>query len=220
MLCDRTLRNYVVGKKPFFCRDGTADADITNDIVFRDCYKLKELVAAGFTPRGVIDIGANVGAFACAVKAQWPDAPVVCIEPSPENYELARINTTLHDRIHLFNTAVGAETRKAFYKAVDVYENTAGGWVTDEETSLPIKITALDQYLDTFARRVVDMMKISCNGLEHEVVQWMEETDNWPKVITGEVNRHSADTVKVLGKKYKLNRMHNTDMSRFWGYRK
>lgn len=43
-------------------------------------------------PALVLDIGANVGAFALWAKRRWPSAYIICYEPEPENCRLLRAN--------------------------------------------------------------------------------------------------------------------------------
>ena len=40
----------------------------------------------------VLDIGANIGAFACWALERWPGAEVNCYEPVPANFDMLRQN--------------------------------------------------------------------------------------------------------------------------------
>lgn len=44
-------------------------------------------IALSPAPATVLDIGANVGAFALRARAKWPRAAIRCYEPVPKNYE-------------------------------------------------------------------------------------------------------------------------------------
>lgn len=58
--------------------------------VFRGCYDVPGLtLSAGAR---VLDIGANVGAFAVWAAARWPGCEIHCYEPHPENAKLLRQN--------------------------------------------------------------------------------------------------------------------------------
>ncbi len=43
-------------------------------------------------PESVLDIGANVGAFAVRAHKEWPEARIICYEPMPFNVKLLRQN--------------------------------------------------------------------------------------------------------------------------------
>jgi len=45
-----------------------------------------------FTPQSILDVGANVGAFARRANAMWPDAKIICCEPMPFNVVHLRRN--------------------------------------------------------------------------------------------------------------------------------
>lgn len=45
-----------------------------------------------FEPRSILDIGANVGAFAQRAHRRWPGARIVCCEPMPFNVSQLRRN--------------------------------------------------------------------------------------------------------------------------------
>ena len=54
----------------------------------------------GFTPKTVLDIGANVGAFAVWARKQWPEAQVTCYEPDPRNVANLRENAAFAEINH------------------------------------------------------------------------------------------------------------------------
>jgi FkbM family methyltransferase len=60
-------------------------------------------------PRAVIlDIGANVGAFALWASRRWPGSHIHCYEPLPANFKLLEQNlASLAGRVELYNYAVG-----------------------------------------------------------------------------------------------------------------
>lgn len=45
-------------------------------------------------PKTVLDIGANIGAFALRAHHEWPAAKVTCFEPMPFNINMLRQNTS------------------------------------------------------------------------------------------------------------------------------
>lgn len=47
-----------------------------------------------FQPATILDIGANIGAFAQRARQKWPDAKMICCEPMPFNVVQLRKNVT------------------------------------------------------------------------------------------------------------------------------
>lgn len=45
-----------------------------------------------FAPKSILDIGANIGAFAQRAHSRWPDARIICCEPMPFNVVHLRRN--------------------------------------------------------------------------------------------------------------------------------
>jgi FkbM family methyltransferase len=67
----------------------------------------------GFTPRIIIDVGANVGATALYFLSQYPSSRVLCFEPAPLNIEYLRRNTGFTDKIEVFPYGLYSETTVA-----------------------------------------------------------------------------------------------------------
>ena len=55
----------------------------------------------------ILDIGANVGGFACWSKLRWPNSKIYCFEPLKENFKFLQQNTITLDEVHLIHKAVG-----------------------------------------------------------------------------------------------------------------
>lgn len=51
-------------------------------------------IPTSFKPQTILDIGANVGAFALRARQFWPDAAIICCEPMPYNVVELRKNAT------------------------------------------------------------------------------------------------------------------------------
>ena len=63
-------------------------------------------------PVRVLDIGANVGAFAIWARQQWPGCELDCYEPHPENAKLLRRNVHhLGDGVRVHEVAVSGGNR-------------------------------------------------------------------------------------------------------------
>jgi FkbM family methyltransferase len=67
----------------------------------------------------ILDIGANIGAFAVWASLRWPGSTVHCYEPNPETFPYLKRNTAANARIHCTHAAVypgGQRTMPFFYR--------------------------------------------------------------------------------------------------------
>lgn len=60
----------------------------------------------------ILDIGANIGAFARWSMYRWPGCTIKCYEPVKHNYEYLIENTKDNPNIECFNVAVGEKQEK------------------------------------------------------------------------------------------------------------
>ncbi len=62
-----------------------------------------------FSPRLILDLGANVGYSALNFAAQYPESTIVCIEPDTANFEVLCRSTSTFARIKCINAAVHSD---------------------------------------------------------------------------------------------------------------
>jgi hypothetical protein len=91
---------------PLTVRLGTSDATVLYDIFFRHEYGWK----FSASPKVIIDAGGYTGLSAAFFALQYPDATIIAIEPSQDNFELLQINTARFPNVHAVNAAVWQES--------------------------------------------------------------------------------------------------------------
>lgn len=133
--------------------------------------------------RSVIDVGAHHGQFALAALELFPDATILCIEPSPNAY--ARLQTVLEryqGRVATFLQGVGSKfEEKGLY--IHTHDATSslliphgdhvqrsGSHPTGERVK--VHITPLDQMFEDLARPA--LLKIDVQGYELEALKGAE----------------------------------------------
>lgn len=163
-------------------RHGTQD-EVCFKTVFTDNeYRLPDQMDADDL---VIDIGANVGAFAVSCLAR-DCGTVVCFEPDPISFKQLQKNTAhWSERIALFNAAVWRSDREAVdLRFVGFTENTACGGVFEkteeispvqEQSYVVNKVPSVG--LDTViweatdgGRRRIQLLKIDAEGSEYQIL--------------------------------------------------
>jgi len=122
------------------------------------------------------DIGANVGAFACALATLAPDGKVIAAEPSPATAAALRrtlVMNGLDGRVAVHEAAVGAAPGRARFHAEATH--TAGSHLLHAGTMAPERLTTVEvpvTTVDTLAAGLerLDLIKIDVEGFETEVL--------------------------------------------------
>jgi len=83
-------------------RTTPVDRIVAQEVVTRDCYRLRHLFNAGFVPETVVDLGANIGAFGAFCRVMWPSCGITQVEAMGDFCRQAEINvlgSVVHNRI-------------------------------------------------------------------------------------------------------------------------
>jgi FkbM family methyltransferase len=62
------------------------------EVITKDCYKLKELAERDHDIKYIVDIGANIGAFTIKSSQVFPEAKIIACEPEPKLMEAIKEN--------------------------------------------------------------------------------------------------------------------------------
>lgn len=143
------------------------------EIFIDGCYDIDMPVDAPV----IIDVGANIGMFTLRAKQRWPGAQVYCYEPSPSNFAQLEHHVQINDLrdCHLHERGIGGTTRRA---ALFLHPRNCGGHSISQahrgERSIEIELVDLKTALDETPQRRCDLMKLDCEGAEHEIVRSMD----------------------------------------------
>jgi FkbM family methyltransferase len=161
------------------------------ECVFDDAYQLEKIPLPKDKHCTIIDVGANVGAFAMAARGYFPHATIHCYEPHP----------ALEPYLRLQAYAVGA---KYYEEAVGLKE---GSFASDEMQneilqSESVKIMDFTKEgnvktvsLKTAIERIgghVDLLKLDCEGSEWSILQDKNALKN-VDILVFEFHRLSPD---------------------------
>jgi FkbM family methyltransferase len=106
---------------PLYFRGGSSD--LAN---FDQIFGLKELsVPLAHPPARVLDLGAYVGYAAVYLAQLFPDASILCVEPSAANFKMLSLNTAPYPRIRRLNGAVWHKSTR-----VSAMGHQLGDWGT------------------------------------------------------------------------------------------
>jgi FkbM family methyltransferase len=148
-------------------RPGTMDTFVFQEMA-EDVYRALEYVRPGDV---VLDIGANVGAFALHVKSHVPGATVICVEPIPSNCEVLRKNVGNQAVVEALalSGAVGSLTMYDFGDAASachsIYDVASEG-----ARRVQVPTETLEGLMAKHGLEHVRFLKMDCQGAEFEIV--------------------------------------------------
>jgi FkbM family methyltransferase len=146
----------------------------------------------------VIDIGGHIGIFSCYLAKTYPFLKILAFEPIPVSYRMFRRNLTLNEirNIRLYNVAV-TKDRRELDMVVHLQGNTGGATANLSDLNLEgharfrCASLTLDDIFQSFLIDSCKLLKIDCEGSEHEILLTARCLDR-VQYLRGEfhINRH------------------------------
>jgi FkbM family methyltransferase len=126
----------------------------------------------------ILDIGAYIGDSAIYFAANGADL-VIAVEPDPENYRLALLNTLINklaDKILMIKTAISSESgKKLMIIPTDSKPATKVSIVKDKDSDSNEGFSAISASLDDLVSCLglnrIDLLKLDCEGCEYEALK-------------------------------------------------
>ena len=157
---------------PLWVRPGTSDAATFDEVFVAHEY---ELPFHDFSPRHILDLGANVGYASVQFAARWPDAAILAVEPESENLSLLKLNTGAYRNIHALHAAVWS---RATAGAVANPNDDANAFRMTEaigESSATIPAYTIPQLMERLGCEQLDLLKMDVEGAEAEILRGAAE---------------------------------------------
>jgi FkbM family methyltransferase len=125
----------------------------------------------GEKPRTVLDLGANIGAFAAWAKHTWPDCEVWCYEPVPRNYEFFRENLNGTPGVYL--ATVGVRDKAGKGPVYTGLENCGQcSFIINGEQRNEVECES--EYIDAATLPSCEFVKVDVEGCETEIVERLD----------------------------------------------
>lgn len=155
-------------------------------------YHLDELT---FQPGDVIiDVGAHVGVVSCYLAKKWPGIIVYAFEPVPENYRRLCRNGAANGcgNLRPLNVAVTADER-ALQLSGDPDTNTGhySAFAEVGPVSVSVESWKLPRFLKIQNITRVALLKLDCEGAEHEILHGMRQELGKVDAIAMEVHENA-----------------------------
>jgi FkbM family methyltransferase len=159
-----------------YVRPGTTDMQAFN-AVFR---RRQHDVPIGFTPRVVVDLGANVGFTSVDFALRYPGARVIAVEPEPGNVKMLRLNTAAFDGIEVVEAAIWSHAGRVALADVGHGE---WGFVTVPAADVPtVGAMTMHELMCSVGIDAIDLLKVDVEGAEHVLIA---NDPSWLDVVRG-----------------------------------
>jgi FkbM family methyltransferase len=129
--------------------------------------------------RTVVDVGANVGAWALIAERCFPDATIHALEVIPQTAAALRTATGGHQRIRCFDLGLAAHTgtlKLNYHPAASTHATFTDYPRKWHGEVIECAVMRGDEFLEREGIGEVDFMKLDVEGAEHLVLQGLEES--------------------------------------------
>lgn len=142
-------------------------------------------------PKTVLDIGANIGAFALRAHQEWPKAKIICYEPIPTNVEILKKNVdSKWCQVESYGVRELAGTQDIYIGDMFV---TGGFQKGDRQTKSKIPV----QCIAAANLPSADLVKIDTEGCELEILRNLDLTKT-QAILLEHHSLSDAATIKSL----------------------
>jgi FkbM family methyltransferase len=183
------------------------------EVLSEDAYHLGSIDWASVAPTIVLDIGAHVGTFACALAQRAQEARFLCVEPSPVTSDWLARNleaNNLLGRITILRAAVaGNDGYGTLWELTDAGSTSS----TVEGQGNPVAVKAVSmESLVALAGGPPEVVKIDCEGGEYDAIlnspDWCWKEVRYLFLEHHPVVGHSFDELR--------DRLHRLDLDPIW----
>ena len=160
------------------------DVAICCEVQSQDCYRVRELAAAGFDPEIIVDIGAHIGTFTALAAKYFPRAKIYSFEPLRQHYDVLVRNSRPNKGCRPQNLAV-----VGFFRHEDGHDIYVGNEFERAYRARQLKnAISVRKLYEVFKLPRIDFLKIDCEQGEVNIFRELSFLDRLKdiSVISGE----------------------------------
>jgi FkbM family methyltransferase len=161
-------------------RSHTSDISVLKELLMGGAY---EPLPTDLAVDTVVDLGANIGLSFRWLRARYPDARFVCVEPDPGNLEVLRANSrTRSGTAHVVAACVGGRERKVKLMGGDGEWGYRMTGAEDPRAHTPeIDVVTMDRLIEERGIERIGVLKCDIEGAEAELFEdcrsWISRVD-------------------------------------------
>jgi FkbM family methyltransferase len=165
-------------------RNNAADYNIASEFLMGGNYP----APTTFTPKEIIDGGANIGLFSVLAGLSYPKARLICYEPDRSNVAQLRRNLLLNGiNAEIQPVGLWSKDTNLYYRARESHT----GIISEEAIGIPIKVVC---------PRVGPMcwMKLDVETAEYEIIPALIKNNSLPRLISMEVHHYTKYGINLV----------------------
>jgi FkbM family methyltransferase len=157
-------------------RIGTTDVSVLRQVL-HECHYDVDLP---FSPKTILDAGANIGLAAVYFANRYPDATIVAVEPDESNVQILRENTASYPHIRVIQGALW--NRDMRLRLFDPGAGHHGFQVsgTPQSTDASVQGFRVDTLMREMGWSSLDLLKVDIEGAELEV---FADSEAWKHAV-------------------------------------
>lgn len=160
-------------KHPLYLRIQTSDAEVYEDTFVKQEYNYP----VSFSPRTIVDVGANCGMTSVFYANQFPQATIIALEPEISNFEALVRNTCAYPNVRPIRAALWKEDGQVELFSGWPRTTKWGKWGFRVRNGSGCRALTLRSLMREVAIESIDILKIDVEGAEREIFlncDWME----------------------------------------------
>jgi FkbM family methyltransferase len=155
----------------------TSDERVYEDTLLNEQYAFD----LPFSPRTIIDAGANIGTASLYFARKYPNATIIAVEAAPSNFALLSENVRAYSAITPVHAALWNRDGEITVSDADPATGAHGDWgfVTYRNCGDKVRAVTMHTLMQEFGIAAIDVAKIDIEGAEQEVfedVTWLDDT--------------------------------------------
>lgn len=163
-------------RNPVHIRVRTTDPSTYEEILLRGVYDFD----LPFSPRTIVDAGANIGMASIYYTHRYPDAQIIAIEPEASNFDVLTRNVRLYPAITPIHMALWNKDGEISVREPNLSTGAFGKWgfVTIEGPGVKVPAITMRTLMGEMRIRSIDLLKIDIEGSEIEVFgacDWIQD---------------------------------------------
>lgn len=160
-------------KGSFHLRKDTSDYYTFDQVFLRDQYNIR----FPFEPKTILDAGANIGLAAVYFSHRYPQANIVAIEPSSDNFAVLQKNIAPYQNIKAYCKGLWNKDVHLEIINTDGVQNAFMVAETTIDNPRALSAISIDSIMQEQNWNSIDILKVDIEGSEKEVFELNYE--NW-----------------------------------------
>jgi FkbM family methyltransferase len=200
---------------PIFVRPCTPDLDVAK-LSFSGEFDAAIAAARPLKYRFIIDAGGYIGTAAIKLAKAFPEATIVSIEPSRDNFAMLAMNVRFYPNIVPLNTALGSAAGSTGLVDRGTGEVGFSTVQSPADTASPLRlhevaVKTVPDLMKRFGVSGIDFLKLDIEGAEHDLMKGQPDWLAATRVVFAELHERIVPGCEAVFAAATANRSNSVD---------